>query len=52
MIDVVYPGPYTAVSLPDGTVCEKDKPVSVDDSTAKNLIRQGFKPFKESRGGK
>lgn len=52
MTEVVYPGPLVAVVLPDGTVCEKDKPVSVDDATAKNLIRQGFAAPKSEKGNK
>lgn len=52
MKSVIYNGPYGAVVLPDGTVCEKGKPVSVDDEIAVNLIRQGFKPSKNSEGNK
>ena len=43
MIDVIYPGPLSAVYLPDGTLCEKGSPVTVDDATGVNLITQGFK---------
>lgn len=52
MTEVIYPGPYTAVVLPDGTVCDKDKPVSVDDVTAENLINQGWKAHKSERNSK
>lgn len=49
---VIYPGPYPAVTLPDGTECVQGEPVEVPVKVAEDLIRQGFKPFKESKGGK
>lgn len=50
MEQVIYPGPLTGVVLPDGTVCEKDKPVAVRKDVAANLINQGFRPAKEKDG--
>lgn len=49
MTEVIYPGPLSAVVLPDGTVCNQGKPVTVSDEIAENLIRQGFvKPAPKS----
>lgn len=51
MTDLVYPGPLSAVILPDGTVCEKDSPVTVAAAYVDGLVEQGwFKPKSEKNG--
>lgn len=50
MTEVVYSGSYPAVVLPDGTVCVKGESVSVSDSVAKDLLKQGFKKARVNDG--
>lgn len=41
MTEVVYTGPYGAVSLADGTVLSQGEAVELDDETAEALAQQG-----------
>lgn len=50
MTEVVYSGPLPGVFLPNGTLCVKGEPVSVDEETAASLINSGqFKPVPKTK---
>lgn len=51
MIEVIYPGPYSAVVLSDGRVFVSGEPVAVDEATANALIKQGFKRAPKNKDG-
>lgn len=42
MTEIVYPGPLSAVALPDGTVCKKNEPVEVRKDYVEGLVNQGW----------
>ena len=53
---VAYKGRYAAVEVPGVGRVERDKPVEVDDKTAAQLVRQGWrkvsKPKNDDKAGK